>query len=228
MQKNINHTAIILFSRSAEKEATAKNFSYTNNFRFNKKVAQTLISKTVSLAKETKLPFYVVDETLQQGNCFGEKISNTIQDHFKKGYEHLIIIGNDCLALESEHILRAYRHLQNNETVAGATSKGGLYLIGINKLSFNKNDFQNIRWQTEFVFTDFKNLNSAIFLPVLGDANNHQELAHQLKLLARHNRFFKIIQSYFASFTILHLRGSEFIPQSALLLCSGLRAPPPY
>lgn len=227
LQLNNSHTAILFFTRSAEKEAEVKNFSLKRNISLNKKVAQGLINKTLELVRETKLPYFIVDEKSQNGSSFGEKLSNAIQEYFIKGFEHLIIIGNDCLGLKSEHILKASRNLQNNETVAGATINGGLYLIGINKSSFDKSSFEKIRWQTENVFNDFKNLNNTTFLPALADANNEQELKQQLSLLRKDNNLLIVLQSYFASLQSSYFSEIKHFKQVPLL-CFDLRGPPSF
>lgn len=226
MNQSQPHTAIIVFSRSAEKEAEFKNFSSQKNFGFNKNVANGLINKTISLAKQTKLPLYVVDEKSQHGYGFGDKLSNSIEDHFAKGYQRLIIIGNDCIKLTEDHLFKTLYHLENNENVAGPTTNGGLYLIGINRHSFDSILFKNIRWQTEHVFNDFINYFPSYSLPESGDANNEHELKKQLQLLNAGNKLLQFIQSCFASFTKKILRISNFFEQLSALHISGLRAPP--
>ncbi|MEJ7822027.1 MAG: DUF2064 domain-containing protein [Chitinophagaceae bacterium] len=226
MHINTNDTAVIVFTHSAQKEAETKLFSPQNNFSFNKKVAECLINKTVSLVKKTGLPYFVIDEKMQYGQSFGEKLANAIQDHFLIGYKRLIIIGNDCLGLTTHHLINVYHLLKNNEVVAGPSKKGGLYLIGLNSNSFNKSSFQNIRWQSAQVFFDFLRLTNCLSLSVMGDINNGQELRQQLSILRRDNKFHQILISFLASFTHYYLRTSYILKQSALLLCKGLRAPP--
>ncbi len=225
MDQSLNHTAIIVFTRSAEKEAEVKNFSSIKNFRFNKHIAKGLINKTIAVAKQTKLPLYVVDEKLQHGKGFGEKLSNSIEDHFAKGFERVIIIGNDCLRLTKDNLLKTLQLLETNETVAGPTINGGLYLIGFNRSSFNKNSFKNIRWQTAHVYTDFINSFPSFSLPELGDANNEYELKKQLHFLKIGNNLLQLIQSCFASFVNFILRLLEFFKSLSKILYVGLRAP---
>ena len=226
MNQSKNHTAVIVFTRSAEKEAEYKNFSSQKSLRFNKNILKGLINKTIALARQTNLPVYVVDEKLQHGKSFGEILSNSIEDHFAKGYENLIVIGNDCIGLTKNHLLRTLHLLQNNGTVAGPTTNGGLYLIGISRSSFDKNSFINLRWQTEYIFSDFIKVFPAFTISQSGDANNEHELKQQLQLLGANNKLLQHIQSCFASFVSFFLRFTEYIKTLTLLHCIGLRAPP--
>lgn len=219
-------TAIIFFSYSAKKEAEVKRFSLNKNRRYNQHICNELIKKTTNTLKGTGLPFYIVDEKLQRGNNFGEKCTNAILDYFDKGYKRLIMVGNDCLQLSGEEILEAYTHLQNGENIAGPTDKGGLYLMGVNKTSFDCNAFKNIRWQTPFVYEDFVQSGKIYLLTTLSDANSEYELLQQLDLLGKQDAFTKIIISFLSSFTGFTSFKRIFFRSALLTFTAGLRAPP--
>lgn len=221
-----NDTAIIFFSYSARKEAEVKRFSVNKSIRYNQHISNELIKKTTNTLKGTGLPFYIVDEKLQRGNSFGEKCTNAILDYFDMGYERLIMVGNDCLQLSKETILEAYSHLQKGKNIAGPTDKGGLYLIGVNRTSFDGNTFRNIRWQTSFVYEDFLKAGKIYSLTTLTDTNSEYELFQQLNLLGKQDAFTKMIISFLSSFTGFTSIKRIFFRSALLTFTAGLRAPP--
>ena len=227
MNSSINHTALLLFSRSAGEEAMHKKLlkgKESNNY-----LAAAFISRSKKIAKESKLPLFIHTEKEQTGNSFGEKIHASVSSIFNQGFENIIVIGNDCLQLSAQHIIEAAGKLNLHDQVFAPTKKGGVSIIGLKKSTLSS-EFKNVRWQTELTFQDlcdlaFKNNFSICHLPVLEDINYSQELVHHLKYISGCDRFSILFKSIVASFKYQLNRNVRLI--SLHLLCSiPFRGPP--
>ncbi len=226
-----NDTALLLFSRRSEEESLAKNFLPFGSAAKNRTLTQKIIDRSIVLAKNSRLPFFVWDEKLQHGDCFGERLANAITSVFEKGYEKIIVIGNDCLQLTASNIQHAALQLENFDQVIAPTKKGGVSLMGFRRSNFNQKDFENIRWQTTHVYNDMLSLanatNTSIFLfPFLNDVNNNEELQQELRKLSALDSCKIFIQSILASF---YKRAAFYNLNffcNNCLNASSLRAPP--
>lgn len=157
-------TAILFFTRTAQHESLHKDFSGIRKTHFNLLAAEHLISQTQKTIRKSHLPFYIFDSNQQLGNTFGEKLGNAIDAIFNLGFEHIITVGNDCPNLSVNHLLSAKKHLENGLNILGQDSHGGAYLIGLNKSSFYKNDFVQLPWETNTLFSALSNLLTNIYL----------------------------------------------------------------
>ncbi len=146
-------TAIIVFARTAEAEANEKHLFWPNS-KVNKNVLQVLRQHTLSVVKQTKLPYYIFSEDEQVGETFAVKITNAYSQVFAKGYTNVIGIGADVPSITSNDLLAATSLLNNNKIVCGPTQCGGSYLLGINKAVFNPDTFLKLAWQTDTLFED--------------------------------------------------------------------------
>jgi rSAM/selenodomain-associated transferase 1 len=103
-----------------------------------------LITKTLSTDKflyydkkiDTKdiWPNDIYIKKKQSGTDMASRITNAFEAVFKLGYEHIIIIGSDCLELDERIIRLAFRQLEYFDTVLGPAKNGGFYLLGMNNL----------------------------------------------------------------------------------------------
>lgn len=148
MQSERANTAILLFTHNAETEVSNKCFSPQSNRKTNKCIAESLIRYAESTIIKTKIPHFVIYTQNQSGNTFGERLTNAIQDVFDKGFEKVIVTGNDSPDLSADILKSTYELLKNNELVIGPTNKGGTYLIGVSRNTFDKRVFQELPWQT--------------------------------------------------------------------------------
>ena len=229
MPEQTYDTAILFFSRSAGEESLSKNFLHKKFSAQNKKVSGKMIDRSVTVAKGSKLPFYIWDETKQSGETFGERLANAVEEIFKKGHQKILVIGNDCLHLSHKHILLAKNALQYQDTLVAPTKKGGAYLIGLTKNSFNKESFSGIRWQTVFTCQDLFNLYSpsaVCGLPVLDDVNDFTDLKNQLTGLLQFDTFRCFIQSIIASLQKHHKNFENQYSALAPRNFFRLKAPP--
>jgi hypothetical protein len=225
------NTALLLFSRKSEEESLAKNFLPFGSVAKNKSITKKIIDRSIVLAKNSGLPFFVWDEKLQHGDCFGERLANAIAGVFEKGFEKIIVIGNDCIQLNALNIQQAATQLESFDQVIAPTKKGGVSLMGFRRSNFNQKDFENIRWKTTHVYNDMLSLanatNTSIFhFPFLNDVNNYEELQQELRKLSVLDTFKIFIKSILASF---YKKGAfcnlNFFCNNCLNAC-GLRAPP--
>ncbi len=231
MNSTGNHTAILFFSRTARAEHANKSFFQGKLHTRNIKFTNQLISGSVQKIKGTGLPFYQVDETAQEGISFGERLTNAICKVFDKGYDKIIITGNDCPQLSTSGLLEAYRSLEVNDFVFGPTGNGGLYLIGLSVKHFLKEKFKAINWQTSSVANECKLLaesssDSIVVLPELTDLNNQgsiMRISHKLSCLDPTKLMASSILACISS-CFHNIKTSYFTPPS--ITNQALRAPP--
>ena len=226
-----NDTALLVFSRSAEAEVAAKQFLHSGKKTQNTRIAQSLIDRVFEITKETGLPTFTFNEKQQTGCSFGEKLSNAIINIFNKGFSRLLIIGNDCPQLTSSIVTKACNQLQKNDVVLAPTKKGGLYLIGLSQISFDKNTIINMAWQTSHVFADWeKYIQKKSFtyfqLPELNDINNSNDLLRLISASSKLDAFRKLIISLLSSLYLPPACSSKLLFSFICSYVQTLRAPP--
>lgn len=201
MLKNHDYSskiAVLLFAQSENVESISKpiaNCAKQNILlwdKMNKRVLKTI--------RKSKLPYFHSDETNQSGAIFGEKLANAIQETFIKGFEKVIVIGNDCPELKSVHLIEAASQLLRNDFVLGANYNGGAYLIGVTKSALNMEEFTTIPWQTTAVFRELKVLsheNTLTILPSFSDCNTADDFKKIISNLSFLDRLQHLILSLF-------------------------------
>lgn len=138
---------ILYFTRRPEIEARAKRL--LQDPRQNSQVIKHLYDWTKSSIEESAIPFVEFNETHQHGTTFGEKLANGIQNLIDEGVSNIIVLGNDSPDLETADLNKALESLRDGSQVVGHSFSGGSWIIGIKAARFNKNQFQNLPWQTE-------------------------------------------------------------------------------
>lgn len=94
----------------------------------------------------------VFEKHLQQGEHVGERMQNAFAEAFAAGKQRVIIIGSDCIELETYMIKEAFAVLESNDVVLGPAKDGGYYLIGMRK--FLPTLFEDKVWSTPDVLMD--------------------------------------------------------------------------
>ena len=198
----------------------------------NIQLHQAFYNKTINIAKETKLPFIVIDELQQQGNNFGEKFCNAVEYCFGRGYSNLITIGSDCATLSAKNILKANAQLKNNANAIGPDNHGGFYLLALQKKYYQRNVFLNFNWCSNQLFKNIAayltdNLQASCFIACIKqDVNNANNLNAFLKHALPDN-FIKLLSVlyksiyngyYFVSISLQHYFYQNF----------ALRGPPAF
>ena len=89
---------------------------------------------------------------IQQNVQLGEKMKAAFQEVFSADYKNVLIIGSDCLQLNSKIIEDAFTMLEEKDTVIGPAKDGGYYLLGMNIMQ--NFIFENKKWSTASVFSD--------------------------------------------------------------------------
>ena len=89
---------------------------------------------------------------LQVGVDLAVRMYNAFQGGFEDGYEKIVIIGSDLIALESSDIDKAMQKLDENDIVIGPAEDGGYYLLGMKNIP--DNIFKNKEWGPDTVLKD--------------------------------------------------------------------------
>jgi len=227
----MNKTAILYFSLSHKAEC--KNKQLFRNQEVNHSFQAHLKSNLNERIKATQLPCFHSNESNQVGLTFGDRLYHALSETFLKGYEKVIVVGSDVPDLSSEDILKAKQLLTTNNVVLGPDKRGGTYLIGIDKETFN-DDFKNLAWQSTHLIQDLERyalaLNAALaHLAKRSDLNFRFEVAQLLpyshllrSILKRLVKRIFVAQRrvVFPKFQIVSLQELRGPPSVARLFCS--------
>lgn len=164
MSKNL----ILLFTRNPELGKVKTRLAASIGNENALEIYITLLEHTKKVALETSYDKRVLyseevnftdmwdsskfQKKLQIGSDLGERMHNAFQEGFKDGYEKIVIVGSDLIALESTDITAAMKHLEDNDIVLGPAEDGGYYLLGMKKIP--QNIFSNKDWGTDSVLED--------------------------------------------------------------------------
>lgn len=228
MKKLFCDTAILLFTRDAHAESTAKKFH--SDKHKNRSVSSLLISHSIDVSEQSGLDLIVIDQYAQRGNNFADRLCNAFQDVFLKGYANVIAIGNDTPSLTVNDILNAAGRLDQKEFVLGPSSDGGIYLLGITKQHFDRLDFSAVSWGSAKVCHELKQVFSRIndaplfFLEEKDDIDNSEDLT--LVFSSCHNsKIIRILKRILDTFEVFPEIIQRFSP-GRIQFSFGLKAPP--
>ncbi|MPR33291.1 TIGR04282 family arsenosugar biosynthesis glycosyltransferase [Salmonirosea aquatica] len=73
-------------------------------------------------------------KALQPEGNLGDRMKQAFREQFATGASSVVIIGSDCLTLQSRHLEEAFQQLQTNDVILGPSTDGGYYLLGMNQL----------------------------------------------------------------------------------------------
>lgn len=216
-------TAILLFSRTAAAEAEVKKLAWSK--KATEKVAAVMINHTNKVVADTEIPYFIYTEAEQKGRSFGERLGNAIEEVFCKGFQKVLVLGNDCLNLASSDLLQAADTLNHCPTLLGPTKDGGVYVMGFQRAAFDKAAFVKIAWQTERVFDELLALfTAAEILSTEQDIDSFRDLKIALKTISG-----KLLKQLMDA---IHVDARSLRPASEKALTSyrysfrSLRAPP--
>ncbi len=139
---------MLLFTRSASGEAAHKRLVEHGAGGANAAVAAQLIAQATAVAQRAGADFLCVGSSQQVGRTFGERLTAAVTYGFSLGYERLVVIGNDCPALDAGQLRQAMHALATAGAVLGPAADGGVYLIGINRKFFSAAAWTQLPWQT--------------------------------------------------------------------------------
>lgn len=168
-----NKTGILIFSRSTLAECSVKKFKGNHSFFESQK------KRLEALCAKTGLDVIWFGEKHQKGKNFGERFCHSIASVFSKGYDSLIIIGNDCPQLKFNHLQSSIKSLESGNASLGRCFDGGFYLLGIQKKDFKYSEFINLSWNSHKVSDELvKLLKPKVeidFLSIFKDVDNQSD-----------------------------------------------------
>jgi len=188
MQQQHN-TAILLFVRTELDEVRSKKWYSGAGYRNDLKLVGLLNRQVFATAKASGLPVFIISGHEQVGRNFGERFSHAFETVFNKGFDNVIALGNDCVSLRPQHLLKAAGYLETGRFVFGPAHDGGAYLIGIRKKSFDPEQFCNLPWQRSDLLSKLKEYacnqkGSFCLLSEERDADTSSELKAAIKILS--------------------------------------------
>lgn len=125
-----------------------------------------LLNQTKNITQQTGFAKYVFysdqvtendlwngyEKRLQKGLNLGERIMNAFEELFNRNYQHVCIIGSDCIDLTAPVLNEAFNSLYTNEVVIGPAADGGYYLVGMQAPL--KKIFDGKLWGSASVYTE--------------------------------------------------------------------------
>ena len=219
-------TAILIFAQDVSQEISRKNLAPRSNQGANRQVFRQLNSFVGRTCSSTNLPVFYSNQLITNNtNAFGKQLSEAIQVVLDKGFEKIICVGNDCPALHKTQILEAAEKLQTVDSVIGPDERGGVYLLGISKDTFNAEIFETIAWQSKNMLESYFRLfpqQSVSLVETLADIHTFKEL--QTYTSSRYFIVFllQIIEKLTSKIAYLY----TYLFDSQLVRHSSLRGPP--
>lgn len=225
------NTAILIFTRTHQKESLVKTFSSQVNREGNAAIAEKLIQHSISTAQKSGFPVFPIFDTEQTGDSFGERLANAIESIYAKGYQNVIIIGNDCPQICTTDFLATSAFLEKSNLVFGPAADGGLYLLGMNKAAYSREVFIDLAWENKNLQEDFEEYAAEIAcaferLAFLRDIDNESDFRYFLKRIK--NKLRQELVSITASFQSTISIYTDFIFSSNFIRITQLRGPPQY
>ncbi|MEZ4901340.1 MAG: DUF2064 domain-containing protein [Spirosomataceae bacterium] len=216
-------TAILLFAEHPFVEAIRK--PLCSRKQQNSTVFSVLNRKMKQVANATELPVFDYLCT-KNSDSFGSELTTAVSQLFAKGFEKIICIGNDCPAITTELLIQVASQLKDNNTVLGGDHRGGAYLIGLSRASFDAIAFQQLPWLTSRLFsalsTHYENARLLAFLPDIHTAKDLRIYSFwQPRLAALIRLLVQLLQSPFRDLGVLE--SNYFAP---IFIFRSLRAPP--
>lgn len=226
MKQKDQNTAVLVF---AEKASTACRKQIHPDERHNLLMHQKLLDHTLQSVKKSSLPVIWMHEELQQGQKFGSRLLNAMEQVFKKGYEQIIVVGSDTPELTTKHILSAQEKLKKSNLVLGPSTDGGIYLLAIRRSHFNFFRQMDIVWQEG---KDFQEIicswtqlgQSFLTIADLRDIDTSYDLVALINKLS-HTGLYASLFRIFSSKLAFPYENISFLGTSAPD-CLYLRAPP--
>lgn len=121
-------TAIFMFTRTpGEEKSTRKIPGQRAGYSTDEKLYKLFLHHNLKQPKASGLDFFLISSKCQRGNFFGERFYHSFVDLFIAGYERVIGIGKDKLAVDSKTIPTPAWHLQQKDVVLGPATDGGVH-----------------------------------------------------------------------------------------------------
>ncbi len=113
---------------------------------------------------------------------FGKRLYDAFNTAFADGYKKVLLLGADCPDNRTDNILKAVAALDTHDTVFGAATDGGYYMIGLTKLQPQL--FENIDWGTERVLQQsIAKISDYALLQELNDVDHHMAIPKKISVI---------------------------------------------
>jgi uncharacterized protein len=134
-----NGRALLLFSRSPEREAAAKGFPRCAGRTLFRALAGGWMESALRAgaavlisSPDPPTPQFSARWLPQTGQSFGQRLSRAVEAAFARGYGPVIVVAGDTPALDGPGLAHTFRHLEEHGGAAlGPSPDGGVYLIGL-------------------------------------------------------------------------------------------------
>ncbi|QJW88679.1 DUF2064 domain-containing protein [Spirosoma taeanense] len=151
-------TAVLLFSLPSRLEALRKPFSagqsVARRARQSQQVWATMQQLTRAKIDAAGLPCLLSARLAPAPDYaapFGQQLLTAVSTAFAKGYERILIIGNDCPDLQVSDLRAAAKALERSILPVGYDRRGGIFLLGLDRRFLEQTTgqlFANLPWQT--------------------------------------------------------------------------------
>ncbi|WP_187696528.1 TIGR04282 family arsenosugar biosynthesis glycosyltransferase [Xanthovirga aplysinae] len=199
MKASLKNTAILIFARSAAEEARNKTF-VEGSSKQNLRISQFLLKQVQRTTRATGLPFFHLNENIQKGDTFGERLFNACQIVFDKGFGRVIVLGSDCPNITPKVLIDAAIALDNYSLVLGPSKDGGIYLLAADQEIFDKKHFLNIDWGSDQVFSQllsWRKDNRSYCLPSFEDIDQAADLHRLFRHIRIPYNLLKLLEAFF-------------------------------
>ncbi len=191
-------TALAIFTRTAREDARRKRVLPHLSQVANERLVAHLQHQTLEAAQQSGLPVVVIDTEKQRGRSFAERLHNAFQDTFAAGFDRVLLIGADGAECRPELLQQSIDALPDagQSAILGPDRRGGDWLIGLDRETFNQLDFAVIPWHSSRVhaaLTAQLQQTGAVllFAAKAADVNTH----HDLRAFALENTTDRRIQA---------------------------------
>ncbi len=166
-------TAILFFSRTLNDEFRAKPIGSKQRF---KSLYQFFVNKSLQTARSSGLPVIEIYSNQQDGDSFGERLVNSLKTVRDRGYNKVIVIGNDAPELSVDDLHLASQRISRGDSILGKDKRGGTYLIGLD-LTRNLSFLESVNWSSSSVYDQLKRkLKNVYDLSVKADVNSLEDI----------------------------------------------------
>ena len=145
---NSGRTALVLFTLTPRLEANSKRIGVRGSRSGRVRLFEALIAHTRTVLSEAGCGDVVLSSPegvqggraiVQVGDSFAERFTHTITELFARGYERVVVVGNDCPTLTPALIRGAVARIEGRSLTAvlGPARDGGFYLLGLDRRAFD-------------------------------------------------------------------------------------------
>ncbi|QIP14350.1 DUF2064 domain-containing protein [Spirosoma aureum] len=243
MSTRYPRTAVLLFILPAHLDAARKRLAIgqraseskgtLRNRAFWVAMQQLAVAK-VRAAGLTCVHSTEIVSTTDYSAPFGAQLSNAVQAVLTKGFDQVIVIGNDCPDLRVSDLRAAANALTHGQLPVGYDQRGGVFLFGLDQRILENRPahlLANLPWQTPQLGASLANFLSNSFDGVMTlsairtDWNNRSDLRSGVWLSGAFSslahKIWVLIVTAWGPFNTLVYRSINKATHSY-----GLRAPP--